>query len=154
MGVQMGGWALVDRYTSSLNLHKSCVCSGTGVCFCLAKSPSARHKTGEPACEEALSAHVHSVWWERQTCTPAYWALKNTFVPGLKRGFLWDSEIANPWDSHATWDSWYFRRKSLCSGVLWQLLEQHQDKASSSRSVHIRCHRAIIEIVQLSMVRL
>lgn len=69
MGVWGWGLALVDRQTSSLNLHKPCVCSGTGFYFCLAKGPSARHKTGEPACEE-LAARAQFVVGEAdmQTC--------------------------------------------------------------------------------------
>lgn len=150
MGVQMDVWgwglAFVDRQTGSLNLHKPCVCSGTGYCFCLAKSRSVRHKTGEPACGEALSAHAWCVVGEAdmQTCIPGSekhictWPEKS-FACGTVR-------LQTRVDCHATLKNWHFRRKNLCSGVFWQLLEQHQHKAPSSHSVHIRCHRGIIEI--------
>lgn len=89
MGVQMGvcGWglALVDRQTVSLNLHEPCVCSGTGFSFCLAKG-LVQDRTGEPAHEGDLSPRAHSVWWERQACLLGWGALKNTFLPGLRRG--------------------------------------------------------------------
>lgn len=46
MGMQMGVWgwglALVDRQTSSLNLHKPCVCSGDGVLHLFGQKPQCK----------------------------------------------------------------------------------------------------------------
>lgn len=82
MGTQMGVWgwglALVDRQTSSLNLHKPCVCSGDGLLLLFGQKPQCKTQVWWAACEETLPAPAQSVCWERQACRPACWALKNT----------------------------------------------------------------------------